>query len=349
MYAPSSLNVGSSVSHIDTAASPNELMEPIQTGPKASLGLSTYILEDIGWSTQSSNAPIISDINDSTIKNSLTSYVSFAILDNDSDVNTITTSATSSNASVIPNSSITSSGSGRLRTLEITPTQSATGVVTLTVIADDGTNVTQTNFDLTVINDSPPTVTILSPADGSIFYSAPQVFSASASDAEDGDISASTIWSSSITGGLGSGSSISPSLSDGNHTITAQVSDSGTNSDSAFITITVDLAGDADSDGLSNNQEVLLGSNPNLADSDSDGVSDFNEVNRDGDPSNYTVGIDTDPNNSDTDGDGVPDNTDPDPNDPNVTGYNIPTLPLVFLVVLFGLMTTFHLRVGQGR
>lgn len=70
---------------------------------------------------------------------------------------------------------------------------------------------------------------------------------------------------------------------------------------------------DDDNDGLSDSQEVLLGTDPLLSDTDSDGLDDFTEVNMDGDPSNYQVGVDTDPNNSDTDGDGLLDGVDPAP------------------------------------
>ncbi len=65
--------------------------------------------------------------------------------------------------------------------------------------------------------------------------------------------------------------------------------------------------GDIDYDGLTNNQEYLLGTNPCLADTDGDGLSDGQEVNT----------YHTDPCNPDTDFDGYPDNTDPDPLDPN--------------------------------
>ncbi len=55
----------------------------------------------------------------------------------------------------------------------------------------------------------------------------------------------------------------------------------------------VDDAGDADGDGLTNAQEAELGTDPNLADSDDDGINDGEEIN--------TYG--TDPLNLDTDGD----------------------------------------------
>ena len=61
---------------------------------------------------------------------------------------------------------------------------------------------------------------------------------------------------------------------------------------------------DIDGDGLRDDIETSLGTDPNLVDTDGDGISDYDEVNVDGNPNNYTPGTDTDPNNPDTDGDG---------------------------------------------
>ncbi len=49
MYAPTTLQPGSSVSHFDTDVTPNELMEPSYTGPNHSPGLAFQLLCDIGW------------------------------------------------------------------------------------------------------------------------------------------------------------------------------------------------------------------------------------------------------------------------------------------------------------
>jgi hypothetical protein len=67
---------------------------------------------------------------------------------------------------------------------------------------------------------------------------------------------------------------------------------------------------DSDGDGLSDSVEAALGTDPYDPDTDSDGLTDYDEVNADGNPTDYKPGIDTDPNNADTDGDGIPDNTD---------------------------------------
>lgn len=88
--------------------------------------------------------------------------------------------------------------------------------------------------------DNPPTVSITSPADGASFNSGDSIsFAGSASDTEDGDLTASLVWTSSIDGQIGTGGSFSTVLSDGTHTITASVTDSGGNTGSDNITITV--------------------------------------------------------------------------------------------------------------
>jgi hypothetical protein len=85
-----------------------------------------------------------------------------------------------------------------------------------------------------------PVVSIASPTDGATFDSGATVlFAGTASDAEDGDLTGSLIWNSSIDGQIGIGGSFSTTLSDGSHIITAAVTDSGgkAGSDSVGVTI----------------------------------------------------------------------------------------------------------------
>jgi cysteine-rich repeat protein len=49
MYAPSTLKIGSSVSHFDTALTPNEVMEPVYSGPNHDPGLAVELMIDLGW------------------------------------------------------------------------------------------------------------------------------------------------------------------------------------------------------------------------------------------------------------------------------------------------------------
>lgn len=86
-----------------------------------------------------------------------------------------------------------------------------------------------------------PTVTITAPATGSTYAQGAAVsFSGTATDPEDGDLSAAIVWYSNLTGAIGTGQNVSSStLMPGTHTITAQVTDSGGLKSSASITITI--------------------------------------------------------------------------------------------------------------
>jgi hypothetical protein len=109
----------------------------------------------------------------------------------------------------------------------------------------------QPNFDNVRVERSAcagnaaPAVTITGPADGSSStWGASVGFAATATDVEDGDLSAGLSWNSSLDGAIGSGASFSTSsLSCGVHTIDASVTDSGGLPGSDAITLTVTGAG----------------------------------------------------------------------------------------------------------
>jgi subtilisin len=88
--------------------------------------------------------------------------------------------------------------------------------------------------------NNPPTVNITSPSDGASFASGASIsFSGSASDSEDGNLTSSLVWTSNLDSQIGTGGSFNAVLSDGTHTITASVTDSGGSSGSDSITVTV--------------------------------------------------------------------------------------------------------------
>ena len=86
---------------------------------------------------------------------------------------------------------------------------------------------------------------------------------------------------------------------------------------------------DDDDDGLSDSLETSIGTDPLLVDSDGDMVSDFDEINYDGDPTSYLPGQDLNPLQMDSDDDGFNDNLDPIPltfnfNDGDLAPLNLP-------------------------
>ena len=92
----------------------------------------------------------------------------------------------------------------------------------------------------TTVPNNAPTISITAPANNATFATGASItFTGSASDTEDGDKSTSIVWSSDIDGTLGTAPGILVKLSDGTHTITAKVTDSGGKTATATITITV--------------------------------------------------------------------------------------------------------------
>ncbi|GIV58689.1 MAG: hypothetical protein KatS3mg042_1602 [Rhodothermaceae bacterium] len=91
-----------------------------------------------------------------------------------------------------------------------------------------------------------PVVSITMPADGATFNSGDLItFEGTATDAEDGDLTAAMTWTSSIDGTIGSGGMFDAVLSDGVHTITASATDADGNTGMDQITVTVgQVAGD---------------------------------------------------------------------------------------------------------
>ncbi len=93
-----------------------------------------------------------------------------------------------------------------------------------------------------VADNTPPSVTISFPLDGATYPCCdPILFEATASDAEDGDLTPSLSWISSLDGAIGSGGSFTASLSTGIHGITASVTDSGGLPGSDFVTVAVEV------------------------------------------------------------------------------------------------------------
>lgn len=154
MYAPNPVEGGSSVSHFDTAVSPNELMEPQYTEGTLSLGLAKFLLQDIGWSvTSNNNAPTITAVDQSTNEDVALTGVDASGWGSDADGDTLTYSITSCPSNVT--CGINSDGTG----LTLTPAANyfaSTNSVTISVSDGQGGSASD-NFNLTInpVNDVP--------------------------------------------------------------------------------------------------------------------------------------------------------------------------------------------------
>jgi hypothetical protein len=123
--------------------------------------------------------------------------------------------------------------------------------------------------------NAPPSVTVNSPSSGASFVQGTAVsFTGSATDPEDGNLSAHLRWTSNIDGPLGSGASLSRSLSAGTHTITADVSDSSGASASRTVSVSVSAPANATPSltisSPSNNVSVVQGASVSFSGSASD-------------------------------------------------------------------------------
>jgi len=124
-----------------------------------------------------------------------------------------------------------------------TTTTLSVGTHVITAIATDSGSLTgSTSITITINANSPPTVTISEPTDASNFgFGSEVTFTGAAMDVEDGDLTASLAWSSDVDGPLGTGGTFATSaLSVGTHVITASITDSGGQTGTASITITID-------------------------------------------------------------------------------------------------------------
>lgn len=146
----------------------------------------------------------------------------------------------------------------------------------ITVTVSDGTDNASAHISITVWSGNhPPSVTIVSPSEGSVFAAGdPISFSSSAKDPEGASLSYS--WKSSRDGEIGSSAGFTKSdLSVGSHTVTVTVTDEEGESGSARVNITI--IRDSDRDGLPDGWEEKYGLDPDDSDTDDNGVPDPSE------------------------------------------------------------------------
>lgn len=104
------------------------------------------------------DAPTISDIlNQSINEDTTTAAISFTIGDLETNAGSLTITATSSDQTLLPDTSIALSGIGANRTIRLTPTANRFGAATITITVSDGELSATDTLTLTVnsVNDAP--------------------------------------------------------------------------------------------------------------------------------------------------------------------------------------------------
>jgi len=240
MYAPSPYESGSSVSHFDTALTPNELMEPQYTGG-ASYDHSIALLKDIGWNiyVPANAVPVVT--GQSAVATNEDTSVTITLSDltvTDSD-NTFPADFTLT---------VSSGANYSLSGATITPSANFSGTLTVPVIVNDGTSDSASyNFSVTVnsVNDKP---VISAQATLSVNEDNDLVLSTSNLTIVDPDDSSFTLTVNSGANYSVSGTTVSPSLNyNGTLTVPVTINDGDIDSDSYNLTVTVNAVNDSPS------------------------------------------------------------------------------------------------------
>ncbi|ETR64893.1 MAG: hypothetical protein OMM_15170, partial [Candidatus Magnetoglobus multicellularis str. Araruama] len=101
--------------------------------------------------------PEISKISNQKMDEDTTLQIPFSIKDDDTPMNKLTVSATSSDPDIIQDKQLILSGNDINRSITIMPVENASGKVNITIIVNDGDKTVQQVFDILIkeINDPP--------------------------------------------------------------------------------------------------------------------------------------------------------------------------------------------------
>jgi uncharacterized delta-60 repeat protein len=208
--------------------------------------------------TPVNDVPTIANITDkSTPERTPTAAISFTVGDIDTDVASLTVTATSGNTTLVPNANIAISGSGASRQLIITPAPHQNGSAVITVTVSDGSLTASDTFTLTVtpVNDAPTIADIADQSTNEDTATAPIAFTIADIDTALTSLTLSAISSNTALVGSGnmvfSGSGANRNLvitplpnQHGTTVITVTVSDGGLTASVTF-TLTVNPVNDA--------------------------------------------------------------------------------------------------------
>jgi hypothetical protein len=192
------------------------------------------------------------------------SFTATAADDEDGDISTNIVWTSSIDGALGTGGTITTNLTDGAHTITATITDSASSSVSASI-----------TVNVTALPNTDPTISISAPTNNTNITAGDSLtFTATASDEEDGDISANIIWTSDIDNNLGTGGSISYNLSVGSHTITSSITDSDGSVATSTIGITVTAAANTDPtisiSNPTNNAQFTQGSNVSFTGSAAD-------------------------------------------------------------------------------
>ena len=118
-----------------------------------------------------------------------------------------------------------------------------THTIKATAVDSGGLNTVKQVTVTVASSNTAPSVSISSPANNSSYANGASItFTGSASDTQDGSLTAALVWTSNISGTIGTGGSFTKVLTAGTHTITAKATDSGGMTTQRQVTVTVAAA-----------------------------------------------------------------------------------------------------------
>ncbi len=184
---------------------------------------------------------------------------------------TITGSGSDHEDGTLAGSSLSWSDASNLGTGGSINYTNTSGTYTITLTATDSRGLTNTDSINITFNDA-PLITITGPANNTNVASGANInFTATASDTEDGNIASNITWTSSIDNVIGNGASLNTtSLSNGDHVITASITDSDGITRTDTINISVGGAPTASINAPGNNSVHLVGASVNFVGSGTD-------------------------------------------------------------------------------
>lgn len=138
MYAPGSLVSGSSVSHWDTALSPNELMEPSYTTAMVDPGLARALMTDLGWDFGLSTTTSTSTTSSTSTSATSTTTTSTSTSTSTTTFTTSTTAASTSTSTSVTSTTTSTSTSSTSSTSTTSSTTSTSTTTTTAPSQHDG-------------------------------------------------------------------------------------------------------------------------------------------------------------------------------------------------------------------